>query len=551
MEKKLKKERNKLCRRIVIILFAVWVAVSVLFCAARLSMEKINVQSRVLAELSEKTQLVSYGNFEPDFISEAITHNNDFIDKSNKPNKFDKQFTVINSRLYYVIADTAKSVVVRFGIKNNDYSPKFTVLLNYDKLRKAIGEKRYKKIAGYLNSKRPDGNYYELICTKFYMENIDVYPMELKIVLVDANDKRFTINDNIEVFKLNNAPKNKEEIYESSEVSRNTIPEDFLLRKKYNRDIISELTPKEQRELVCFKQTGMFEYIFYATDNLNLLETESISKLIKPKNDTWFVQYAAKVNLFDNCKNDLALGVSVIFGLVTIITVILCVMIWNMVKQQIIGEQKRLDFTNALAHDIKTPLFVISGYAYSLKEKIDNGERDSYIEKILDQTEAINNLVRRMIEHSKLDSYKIKLSVSEFDLYELIKDTAGSFVKLPDGKKIKLSQGGNNVIKADKELIKEAALNLIDNAVKYSVSDSVIEIKVENKALTISNPCEHIEKSDLKNITEAYVRMDKSRHKKGNGLGLSIVNSIMNLHEAKYSINVKDNVFTFKVVFNL
>lgn len=550
MEKRLKKERNKLCRRIIIILFAVWVAVSALFCAIRLNMEKTNIQSRELAELSNKMQLLSLGNFDPDFIGQAITHNNDFIDEDDNPDKFDKQFSIMNSRLYYVVADTAKSIVVRYGIKGEDYNPKLIALLNYDKLRESISDTQYKKIARYLNAKRPDGNYYELVCTKFYMENNDVYPLELKVVLVDALDKRFLVDDNIAVFKLKKPQQKPGEVYEDGEVTRNIIPKDFLLHKKYNRDIISTLSPKEQKEIVYFKSTGMFEYIFYATDALNLLETESATKLIKPKNDTWVVQYAVKFNLFDNCKSDLALGLSVFFGFILIITVILCVMIWNTVKQQIIGEQKRLDFTNAIAHDIKTPLFVISGYAYSLKENIDEEERGSYIDKILAQTDSINNLVHRMIEHSKLDSYKMKLNLSEFDLYELIKDSSDSSVTLQDGKEIKITRSGNNVINADKELIKEAALNLIDNAVKYSPADSVIEIKVDNKTLAISNPCENIDKADLKEISKAYVRIDKSRHQKGNGLGLSIVNSILNLHEVKYSIKVKDNVFTFKALFN-
>jgi signal transduction histidine kinase len=73
-----------------------------------------------------------------------------------------------------------------------------------------------------------------------------------------------------------------------------------------------------------------------------------------------------------------------------------------------------------LAHDIKTPVFVISGYAYSLKEDIDISERNFYIDNIIEEADEINDLVQKMLNFSKLDSYSMKLNKTEFDLFKAV-----------------------------------------------------------------------------------------------------------------------------------
>ena len=250
-------------------------------------------------------------------------------------------------------------------------------------------------------------------------------------------------------------------------------------------------------------------------------------------------QYAKEVNLFDNCKRDLALGAAVIFVFFLTIALILCVMIWRTVKAQIIQEQKRLDLTNALAHDIKTPLFVISGYAYTLKEDIDADERGEYIDKIIEQTDEVNGLVHRMLSYSKLDSYQMKLNKTELDLLELTKSILKNYTALPYGKKLKFVHSGKNIVEADKELLKTALQNLIDNAVKYALPDTVVKVGLNGTTFTVSNEAEPLSKSDIKEIWQPYVRKDKSRTTKGNGLGLSIVKSILDLHKADYGFEYK------------
>ncbi len=372
------------------------------------------------------------------------------------------------------------------------------------------------------------------------MLGVIIKPVELKIVLVDGSDTRFVIDGNVATYKLNCIPGDESDVYSSSEISRNTIPKGFLLNKEYNRDIIGQLTKQERKANVDMIHSGGLNYIFYAQDYLSFNGAEYADG-----SEKIVFKYAKEVNLFDNCKRDLALGAAVIFVFFLTIALILCVMIWRTVKAQIIQEQKRLDLTNALAHDIKTPLFVISGYAYTLKEDIDADERGEYIDKIIEQTDEVNGLVHRMLSYSKLDSYQMKLNKTELDLLELTKSILKNYTALPYGKKLKFVHSGRNIVEADKELLKTALQNLIDNAVKYALPDTVVKVGLNGTTFTVSNEAEPLSKSDIKEIWQPYVRKDKSRTTKGNGLGLSIVKSILDLHKAGYGFEYKDGRLNF------
>lgn len=546
MEKRLKKQRNKLFLRVILIMLAVWLLVSAVFCAVRLGVEKANVQSSELATLSYTKQLLTIENGTQDSVNLVFIENPDFVyDGSAEGNSFNSQFVFTDRKTGEVIADTAKTIGIKFSIKIGADSSQYLIgLLGIDDIKNALSEEQLNIISDYLNTERDDGNYYELICTKFYLGSVEFTPLELKIVLADGRDSRFVIDDNAAVFELDKNKVDGGEVYESSEVYRNKIPKEFLFDDVYNRDYIGTLTKEQRKSSTDMIPLGSFEYLFYAKDFLGYDNSSNGTE-----NEDWQIEYAKKVNLLDNCKTDLAVGALTVFGFFLTIALILCVMIWRTVKAQIIQEQRRLDLTNALAHDIKTPLFVISGYAYSLKENIDEAERDSYLDKIIEQTDEVNSLVHKMLSYSKLDSYNMTLSKTEFDLSELCAEVLKNYAALPDGRSVEFTHGGENKITADRELIKTVLQNLIDNAVKYSLPKSKISIGIDGRALTVANSAEPISKSELKNLWQPYVRKDKSRRQNGNGLGLAIVKSILDLHGAKYSIEMKDNVFSVRINF--
>ena len=537
MEKKLKKERGKLFRRVILILLAVWLAASAVFCVIRLSIEKANAQSRELSAFSIITQILSEQSLGNEAINFSFLQYTDLVYDEDKP-VFDSHLRIYGEENGEVALDSAKSAGLRFYYTDDAGSTHMAVgMLNYDSIAGALSEKQLGTITEYLNREPENDGRYELICTKMHADFMFV-PLELKLVFISSENSEIT--ETIETFSLEKNRKKDKTVFDCSSNNLSIIPRDFLLKKQYNPNLIDSLTKSQKKSTGDMFEKGSFTYIFYASETTAL---RSDGTAEATENNSVTFQYAKEINLIKNCQTDLLAGTAVLFVFFSVIAAILCIMIWRTVKAQIIQEQKRLDFTNALAHDIKTPLFVIDGYAYSLKENIDEDERDLYLDKIIEQTGEINGLVHRMLSYSKLDSYNMTLNKEDFDLFALTKSVTENYANM----NIALKHSGNNTVNADKELVKTAVQNIINNAVKYTLPGGEITVDVNGKRLTVSNPAEPITKTELKQLYQPYVRKDKSRSKKGNGLGLSIVKSIADSHGAKTEIEMKNGLFIIRL----
>ena len=255
----------------------------------------------------------------------------------------------------------------------------------------------------------------------------------------------------------------------------------------------------------------------------------------------YIVRYARRFNVLEGCIGNILTAAGILFLFFLIIGVILTVMMWRTLKMQIVEEQKRRDMTNALAHDIKTPLFILSGYAGNLKENVQTDKREHYADVIVEQTEEVNRRVNRMLELSKLDSPNLKLNMQDFDLVELTTEILSNYEALPDGKSIDFTvdtPDGKCIITADRDLIKRVIENLIDNAVKYSDTNSEISIYLTKDSLEITNICSDVNGSDMKALLDEVKTSTlpySSSDSHGTGLGLSIARSIINLHRFKLS----------------
>lgn len=560
MEQRLIKQRNRLFLRISFIMSAVWLIASAAYCTIRLNSEKSTVQNHESASFATAQHQLSTNSISPDYLNLDLLNSTNltFFENQFERNN-ESQYIISRNDSHKAVADTAGKIIVEFGIKTGvESSSKDVGYIDYHTVRNALSDNEYQTIENRLNTTRSDGNFYELICTKFHIHlNQEFVPLEMKIVLINAKDTRFIEEDNVEVFTLSDNFIEGEEINQCSDLWRNTIPSGFLLNGGYNQDVIGTLTDEQREKGVDMIATAPMEYIFYTSDYLYLKDytfyddskLDSNTKLYVTNGTSYIIQYAKKIHLLEECGTELIIGTAIIFAFFLAIAFILCVMIWRTVKFQMIQEQKRIDLTNALAHDIKTPLFIISGYAQNLKANINNESKERYAERIIGKTNEANSLVHKMLNFSKLDSYKMTLNCSEFDLCELAKEILEDYQNLPDGKAIVLTHSGNNFVNADKELVKTAMNNLVDNAVKYSTPNSEIQIEVIDKTFRISNESENLTKADLKQIWQPYVKKDKSRHQNGNGLGLPIVKSILELHEVKYNMKLKDKQVIFTLSF--
>lgn len=549
MDKQLKKQRNKIFLRVSLVLLAVWLLVSAFYISFCLYNEYTNSQNAVLSKQtnlerafnnkSEINQKYKYNTVPSGALFKELSG---FIDEGLLKDS-NSQLVVIENDTGTVIADTAgEKEIVKLGYKYEGYNSIGYGLIDLQKIRDSLTDEQFKEITDYLTIKRNDGKKYELVCTKFQFVYYDVIPLELKVIINSGSDMWYISDEIVASYPLDENTVARVEILECNDMLRNTIPTDLLLNKTYNEDYIGQLSDEQLEKSFDKISTGFLNYVFYFSE-VNQLKTG------EDETTDILIRFAKHVNLGKECNRRILIGVSVIFLFFFLIALILCFMIWKMVKSQIIQEKKRADLTNALAHDIKTPLFVISGCAYSMKDGIDGDERGDYLDKIINQTDNINEMVHKMLNLSKLDSYMMKLNKTDFDLFALVEEVCENYVHLPDGKQLLLSHSGDNTVNADRELIKTAVQNLTDNAVKYSTPQGVIKVEVTGKRLVISNPSEPLSKAEIKQLWEPYARKDKSRSKSGNGLGLAIVKSILDLHKAKYGMYMKASVLTFYAEF--
>jgi nitrogen-specific signal transduction histidine kinase len=441
-----------------------------------------------------------------------------------------------------IIAQTENVLAVNYtDIDRFDYY----ALIDYKSLKKSIKEEDYKKITDMLNStsENDDEEYYLLVCSEFYAKYAStgdlIIPKTLDLVLSKKDNDWVIMDTVVEKFDLDvQEDVTGYKLVKSSEMYRNTIDKDFFEGKYENCNIIDELIDaqgvnyEEYPDTDLF-QTDAFTYIYYGCVGL-LNHNDS------KQNEYVNLKYAEKFNVMDSCIDRIGIMFLYTFILFILTGTIVALISWRTVKKQLLLEKKQRDITNAMAHDMKTPLFVISGNAENLIEHTSDDEEKYYASNIINRVNALNSMVYNMLEFSAVESQNFKPTKESFDLEELLKNIADEYG-------VEIVSNGSVLINADKNLIEHAFKNLVDNAVKYTDDKSSVKITIQDNKVSIINSISDDCNLNLKNIWEPYSRLDNSTGKDGNGLGLSIVKSIFNLHNIKYKASIKDNTFEIKM----
>lgn len=210
-------------------------------------------------------------------------------------------------------------------------------------------------------------------------------------------------------------------------------------------------------------------------------------------------------------------------------------------------EETRRDFTNAIAHELKTPLGVIRGFAENLEEKTNEEKRDYYLNQIVGQTESMDEMIKEMIYISKLDSDKFVLDKKEVSFKKLIDEALESLSIYIEEKQLQVSYKGlsDRVIEGDSQYLKKAIWNLISNAVEYNQQNGQVEIIFEESTVKIRNTGNQIPEEDLSHVFDMFYTGNKSRTSGEShlGLGLYLSKKILNMHGLQVIIgNIQDGV---------
>lgn len=202
----------------------------------------------------------------------------------------------------------------------------------------------------------------------------------------------------------------------------------------------------------------------------------------------------------------------------------------NMLKRLQSQTEAQINFVNSASHEMKTPIFIISGYINLIKRwGIEN--KDIVIEalnSIEEETKNMSSLISKLLFLAK-DDYDEKEN-KNFNISKAITEIINDLKIIYPNQKINFSSK-KSFINSDYHLIRQLFFNLIENAIKYG-RDKEIYINIrENKNIIVDiiDNGEGISQENLKHIFDRFFRVDKarSREMKSHGLGLSIVKKIV------------------------
>ncbi len=213
-------------------------------------------------------------------------------------------------------------------------------------------------------------------------------------------------------------------------------------------------------------------------------------------------------------------------------------------------ERQKRFITNA-AHELKTPLTVIS--ANNEMIELTNGESDLTL-SINKQIVRMNNMVKNLSALSKIDE-ETNLKKADFNLIETLDDMIESYSDSFNEKKKEIKKDYNEeiVYSGDEGLIRQLFSIILDNALKYSKTFLNVKAYKSGKKTIISfiNDASKIEIGNLDKCFERFYRFDESRASmiEGSGIGLSIAKEIIELHKGDiHAIGHENNQFEIKII---
>lgn len=219
------------------------------------------------------------------------------------------------------------------------------------------------------------------------------------------------------------------------------------------------------------------------------------------------------------------------------------------------AEENRRQMISHLTHQLKTPLAVIHGYAEGLREHIAEDKRDHYVEMILSETERCDKMVLEMLDLSRLEAGKVKLSRDQVSLRSLIQYTLEKLERPIAEKQLQvefLSQE-EGLLAGDESRLAQVIENFFTNAVKYTPKGGWIRAELERDqrkiTFALKNQSPPLSQEDLDKVWEPFYRGKDAQTEEGTGLGLAIVKTIIELHGGEcFALNIDQGVsFGFRI----
>jgi len=217
-------------------------------------------------------------------------------------------------------------------------------------------------------------------------------------------------------------------------------------------------------------------------------------------------------------------------------------------------DEQRKEFIANVSHELKTPLAILTGYTEMLNTEVPGIDKQFYYETILDETHKMDVLIKNLLNLTNMENNLAQLHLEPFDLVELTGRICRKCEVLAREKEIALEfiseQCGR--VQGDAYYMEEAICNYLSNAINHTENGHKIIVKTAPLSgeviVSVFNEGRNIKEEHLDKIWNSFYREDKSRTRtalNNVGLGLYIVQSIMNAHHGHYGVKNLDNGVEF------
>lgn len=209
----------------------------------------------------------------------------------------------------------------------------------------------------------------------------------------------------------------------------------------------------------------------------------------------------------------------------------------------------RRKVTNAMAHDLKSPLMIISGNVQNIMLKPHEDVEQHFLENILDTTKYMDRTIHKSLELFELEEKGKKcVNLKEINFNNFFLKVTDKYKDALDKNKLQIQISGDLTAKADEILLEKIYDNIISNIIRYAAEESIVEIEFGKKDIIFKNEVD--EKLDIEpeDLVQPFVKGDKSRSgQSGSGLGLSIVREMCELQRFSLNVDIIDNVFRLTI----
>ena len=225
-------------------------------------------------------------------------------------------------------------------------------------------------------------------------------------------------------------------------------------------------------------------------------------------------------------------------------------------RQQMKSERMKSELITNVSHDIKTPLTSIINYVDLLQKTDDEAERADYLEVLDRQSQRLKKLIEDLMEMSRANSGNVAVEITPTDITEAVNQALGEFADTLE------SCGLTVLCKApaepclalcDGKHLWRVLSNVLSNVVKYAMPGTRVYVDVLTRGgkaeISIKNISARMLNVSAEELMERFVRGDASRNTEGNGLGLNIAKSLMELQSGRLELVVDGDLF--KVVLTL